>query len=236
VVLKEEYFNVHHYEEIFGNPDGQQERFLALWEQIADHYQEYPPELLFEILNEPQGRLSASKWNQVLVAALAVIRETNPTRNVIIGPAQWNGIAGLDTLQLPAEDRHIIATVHYYEPFEFTHQGAEWVSGSDAWLGVTWRDTRGQKAALSVDLEMAAAWAEANSRPLYLGEFGAYGRADIESRALWTASVARQAEERGMSWAYWDFCAGFGVYDAQQGEWNEALRKALLPPPQESGG
>ena len=47
--------NVHHYEEIMQDPQEHRERFLALWEQIADHYRAYPADLLFEVLNEPNG-------------------------------------------------------------------------------------------------------------------------------------------------------------------------------------
>ena len=54
----------------------------------------------------------------------------------MIGPGQWNSISGLKSLQLPEDDQNLIITVHYYLPFEFTHQGAEWVNGSDAWLGI----------------------------------------------------------------------------------------------------
>lgn len=222
--------NMHHYEEIFVDPDEHEERFLALWEQIAAHYQDYPPELLFEILNEPHDMLTANGWNRLLVKALDVIRQTNPNRNVVIGPASWNNVSELRNLELPEDDRHIIVTFHYYEPFRFTHQGAEWVDGSDPWLGTMWTGTEGQQASIIGDLDVAAAWAEANDRPLYMGEFGAYSKADMESRAMWTSFVARQAEERRMSWAYWEFCSGFGVFDLGLGRWNEDILAALVPP------
>jgi endoglucanase len=32
-----------------------------------------------------------------------------------------------------------------------------------------------------------------------------------------------------MSWAYWEFGAGFGVYDREQNRWNDALLRALVP-------
>ncbi len=220
--------NVHHYEEIMQNPAEHEERLLALWEQIADHYKEYPADLLFEVLNEPTGKLKSDAWNRLLAEAISVIRETNPDRNIIVGPANWNSINSLGSLELP-DDRHIIVTVHYYDPFHFTHQGAEWVSGSADWLGTTWEGTSSEQRAVARDLDLVAAWAEANDRPIYLGEFGAYSKADIDSRARWTAYVARQAEERGMSWAYWEFCAGFGVFDKARGQWNEQIRDALIP-------
>jgi endoglucanase len=221
--------NIHHYEEIMQHPEEHQERLLALWSQIGEHYQDYPNDLVFEILNEPSGSMRAAEWNATLVDALAVIRETNPERNVVIGATSWNKINTLSQLELPEDDRHIIVTFHYYDPFEFTHQGAEWVVDSDAWLGQTWTGEIMQKRGVEADLNRAAKWGEENYRPLYMGEFGAYSKADMQSRALWTAYVARQAEERGMSWAYWEFCSGFGVYDKEMGRWNDDLLEALVP-------
>ena len=40
-------------------------------------------------------------------------------------------------------------------------------------------------------------------------------------------ALAREAEARGFSWAYWEFGAGFGVYDREKKEWREPLLKAL---------
>jgi endoglucanase len=221
--------NIHHYEEIMRDPEEHRERLLALWSQIGEHYKDQPNDLLFEILNEPNGAMRAPQWNSILADALAVIRQTNPERNVIIGASSWNKINTLSQLELPEDDRHIIATFHYYDPFQFTHQGAEWVSDSDPWLGTTWEGDVMQKRVVEADLDRAARWGEENDRPLYMGEFGAYSKADMQSRALWTAYVARQAEERGMSWAYWEFCSGFGAYDPAMGMWREELLEALIP-------
>ncbi len=222
--------DMHEYEEMAEGPEAQRERFLALWMQIAGHYQSYPPELALELLNEPSGELTPGRWNDLLREAIAGIRRTDPQRVLVAGPANWYGIASLGDLELPAEDRAIIVTVHYYDPFEFTHQGAEWVEGAGDWLGTTWRGTPAEIEALSRDLDTAAGWGRANGRPMFLGEFGAYGRADAGSRARYTAAVARGAEARGMSWAYWEFCAGFGVYDSVLRGWDGPLLRALVPP------
>ena len=37
------------------------------------------------------------------------------------------------------------------------------------------------------------------------------------------------AEARGISWSYWEFGAGFGVYDRTSGRWREGLLEALIP-------
>lgn len=221
--------NFHHYEEIFSNPQDHEERFIALWKQVAEHYQDYPQELIFEILNEPHDKLDALYWNRLLVKALNTIRQSNPDRTVIIGPPEWNAVHQLRSLELPKEDRNIIVTFHYYEPYHFTHQGAEWAEGSDAWMGLTWDGTERQENEIISAMDGAKAWAERNNRPLYLGEFGAYNNADIDSRVRWTAFVAKSASERGISWAYWEFCAGFGIYEPDLEIWMNPLVDALLP-------
>lgn len=221
--------NIHHYEEIMEQSYWHEARFLSIWEQIAAHYHDYPSSLYFELLNEPYGTLANTSWNQLAEKAIELIRKTNSDRSLIIGPGNWNSIDMLPNLFLPLAERNIIVTVHYYLPFQFTHQGAEWVSDSEPWLGTTWEATEAQKTFLERDLDRALKWSEQNARPIFLGEFGAYSKADMDSRHRWTDFVARAAEARGFSWAYWEFGAGFGVYDREAGVWVEPILQALIP-------
>ncbi len=221
--------NMHHYLEIFQDPDGNKERFVAIWKQIAEHYKDYPAGLLFEPLNEPNGNLDAAKWNLLLEATLPVIRASNPNRNLVIGPVDWNSFSRLPDLKLPKDDQHILVTFHYYTPFQFTHQGAEWVDGSQAWMGTLWKGDSTSQMLINLDFNAVQRWAKAENRPVYLGEFGAYSKADMDSRALWTTFVARSSESHGFSWAYWEFCSGFGFYDPQLKTWNDRLVTALAP-------
>lgn len=219
--------NIHHYDEIHKNPDEHLPRLVALWRQIAARYKDRPASVYFELLNEPTDRLTEAKWNAAIPQVLSAVRETNPTRPVIIGPGRWNSIDALDKLELP-DDRHLIVTVHYYSPFEFTHQGASWVEGSERWKGRRWTGTAAEKSGVTADLERAAAWGEAHNRPMFLGEFGAYQAADMESRVRWTQHVTGEAERLGLSWAYWEFCSGFGAYDPEAEVWRKELKAALV--------
>jgi endoglucanase len=130
---------------------------------------------------------------------------------------------------LPEDDKHIIVTFHYYQPFQFTHQGAEWVQDSGPWLGTEWKGASNERASVDFDPDVAAKWGKQNDRPIFLGEFGAYSKADIESRHHWTSYIARAAEKRNISWAYWEFGAGFGVYDRTKQAWNTQILTALIP-------
>ena len=223
--------DMHHYLEMFSAPSENQARFLGLWQQIAEHYQDYPDDqLYFELLNEPNGALTDAIWNDILAEAIPLIRKTNPTRPIIVGASGWNSFEDLANLRLP-EDSNVIATFHYYLPFQFTHQGAEWVDASNAWMGTLWNGKPDELAAIAHDFDIAASWAAKHNRPLLLGEFGAYSKADQASRVRWTAAVRQAAEERGFSWAYWEFCSGFGLYDRDASQWRQDLLGALIPTP-----
>ncbi len=218
----------HEYNAMGRDPEQNQKRFLDMWGQIAEHYKAAPSEVLFEILNEPNGKLTPELWNKLLREALAVIRRSNPTRTVIVGPGQWNGIGALEKLELPEDDRSLIVTVHYYSPMEFTHQGAAWANLQGK-TGVAWEGTAKQRAAIEQDFGKAQTWAQKHNRPVFLGEFGAYDKGEMASRVRWTDAVARQAEKLGWSWAYWQFDSDFVVYDIPKKQWVEPIRDALVP-------
>jgi endoglucanase len=222
---------MHHYNELYHDPAGHRERFLAIWKQIAERYTDHPFQLVFEPLNEPEDNLRAGEWNKLLNDVLPIIRRSNPNRTIILGPANYNDIRQLNALDLPKADRNIIVTVHYYLPYHFTHQGAHWAEGSDAWLGTQWTGSELEKQAVMADFQVAADWAKKNDRPIYVGEFGANRKADMASRARWTKFVADNAMARGFSFTYWDFCAEFfGLYDPQAKAWHKELLDALIPP------
>ncbi|KAA3620486.1 MAG: glycoside hydrolase family 5 protein [Calditrichaeota bacterium] len=218
----------HHFTDLMAEPEAQKARFLGMWRQIAERYQNYAADLIFEVLNEPHDNLTATLWNAYLIEAINVIRETNPGRTLIIDPADWGSLVGLQKLQLPAEDRNIIVTFHYYNPFFFTHQGADWVNGSDAWLGIKWSGTASERLAVDNDFQLVKNWAQNENRPIYMGEFGAYEKADLQSRGWWTMYVVLAAQRNEFSWAYWDFIAGFGAFDSETNSWNQTLLDALM--------
>src|SRR5690606_34491289 len=52
---------LYNYDSFMSEPNGEQ--FWFLWEQIAEHYKDYPPQVLFELLNEPNDKITAPLWN-----------------------------------------------------------------------------------------------------------------------------------------------------------------------------
>jgi endoglucanase len=202
-------------------------RLTAFWTQIGARYKDAPDGVVFELLNEPNKGLTDDLWNRWVAELLPVVRATNPTRNVIVGPASWNNLEHLKGLDLPPADRHLIVTFHYYTPFEFTHQGASW-NPSTSKTGITW-GTDAERARIKTEFDRVQAWAKAHDRPILLGEFGAYDKGDMTSRVAYTAAVAREAEARGWAWGYWQFDSDFIVYDIKKDAWVEPIHGALVP-------
>ena len=198
------------------------------WSQLADRYRSEPPKLLFEPLNEPHGTVTGEVWNGLLRDTLRAIRVTNPGRNVVIGPAGYSSVEQLPTLDLPANDPHIIVTVHYYWPTRFTHQGVPWLADYKYLAGITFGSDE-EKAKIVQDFDQVAAWGRAHNRPIFLGEFGAYEKGDLESRVKYLSTVARAAEAHGFAWALWEFETDFAAYDMKREQWNAPVLRAVVP-------
>lgn len=205
-------------------------KLTAFWQQIGERYRKAPDSVLFELLNEPHGKLDGAQWNMLLARIIPVVRATNPRRTLVIGPTNWNSLGKLPELELPRDDRNILVTFHYYEPFRFTHQGATWTDNRDLHdVPLTGAD----EARIGADLDTVAAWSKANGRPVLLGEFGAFDKSGtpIADRARYTATVRRDAEAHGFPWAYWQFDSDFIVYDLDHDHWVEPIRAALVDAP-----
>ena len=46
--------------------------------------------------------------------------------------------------------------------------------------------SKSEEQAVNADFDMAQEWSKMHNRPLTLGEFGAYEKADMPSRVRWT--------------------------------------------------
>jgi endoglucanase len=205
-------------------------RLTAFWQQVAPRFANARRNVAFEILNEPHDQLNGEPWNKLFAEELAVVRRTNPTRIVVVGPTHWNSLNDLPLLKLPA-DPNLLLTFHYYEPFHFTHQGATWAGEEVKKLhGITWGSEQ-DRAAMRADFDKVAAWAAANQRPVLLGEFGAYDKSGtpLDLRVAYIGAVRSEAERHGFGWAYWQFEGDFVVWDMADQRWIEPIKKALIP-------
>jgi endoglucanase len=229
--------NMHHYRQLDGDaldpgekpvdPSVVQVRLLSMWKQIAARYAERSPRLVFEIYNEPHGALEP-QWNDLVSRAVRVIRAANPERAIVVGPTQWNSASRLAQLRLPP-DANLILTVHHYEPFNFTHQGAEWISPALP-TGVACCDAA-QQQRITEPLDTAVAEARRLGYPVFVGEFGAYSKAPQDARLRYLRFVRGAMAARELPWMYWELAAGFGLYDPMAKRLRTDMVEALYGPP-----
>jgi len=211
-------------------PAVHRERFLSLWQQLSVYYRKYPQTVMFEVMAEPRDGLDAV-WNTYFTDALNIIRATNPTRPVIVGPSFYNAAYKLNDLTLPEQDRYLIVTFHFYNPLKFTMQGEDWfpIGKPREWIGTQWTGTAEEKGEINYIMNLVADWAKKNNRPIFLGEFGAGNHADTASKVRYFTFCREQAAHNGFSWGFFNFTNGFSLYDEASKQWNTELLHALIP-------
>jgi endoglucanase len=221
------------------------DRFTMLWRRLAAHYATREPErIFFEIMNEPEVS-DAYRWAGIQARVAAAIREVAPRNTIIATGPNYSDVQDLLT-QHPLADGNVIYNFHFYDPHEFTHQGAGW---GVAWWASThgipypanedsmqellkevpdaanrfaleryWLDHwDGHRIRLTID--EAAAWGKANGVPLICNEFGVYREhAEQQSRMNWIRDVQTALEADGIGWAMWDYRGGFGVVWKEDGQ------------------
>jgi len=233
------------YKQKMRTDDGAVTRFEMLWRRLAAHYADRDPNMVFfEVLNEPEF-YDAYRWEGVETRVAAAIREAAPRHTIIAEYGMWADIWDLVAAQ-PMADGNVIYNFHFYEPHDFTHQGATWStpwyayehdipyppveSSMDTFLKQVpdevdryyfqkyWLD--GWNAhRIQVMIDDAATWAREYHVPLTCNEFGVFrDHSDPVSRANWLRDVRTALENDGIGWAMWDYRGGFGVVTKEDGQ------------------
>lgn len=233
------------YKQRLGSSDDAVDRLTMLWRKLAAHYATRDPEkVFFEILNEPEVH-DVYRWAGIQARLAAAIREAAPRHTLIAAGPNYSDIVDLLAIH-PLSDRNVIYNFHFYDPHEFTHQGAGW---GEAWWSYThnipypaaegsmqealkqvpdaasrfklegyWLDHWDARR-MKLLIDEAAAWGRENHVPLTCNEFGAFREySDEISRATWIHDVRAALESDGIGWAMWDYRGGFGVVSKEDGK------------------
>lgn len=219
--------NDHNFEALHEDPDANRAKLAAIWRQVAAHFADRPAaRLWFEIENEPHAALGNDNLVATLAPALAAIRATNPDRPVVIGGGDWSGIDSLATLELP-DDPNVHPTFHYYEPFDFTHQGATW-AGPVPRAHTRDYGTPADAERLARDVAKLRAYIARTGRTPFMGETGAYdGGTSLAERIEYHAAVRQVFAPTGIGICAWAYTNTFPFWDRRSKAWLPGLRAAF---------
>lgn len=211
--------DVHHFEALMQNPKAHSATFLAIWADLAQHYSDHDERLIFELLNEPTDALDTAGAMELFRAAYPMIRQSNPTRWIVIEGGDW---ANVDSLQgLARIDSRTALSFHYYSPWTFTHQQAGWMDNPPP--ARTW-GTAQDKKAVARDMSLAASF----GLPMLLGEFGVSSETTLAQRLQWTRIVRQSAQDHGIGWCHWGLAGNFAIMDDTSQTWLPGMKAALL--------
>jgi endoglucanase len=228
---------------------------LKVWAQMAEHYESRGDFLYYEILNEPHG-IDPVAWGKIERNVLKEIRQFDQKHTVIVGGANWNDIDSMYLLPDFKDDK-IIYTFHFYDPFVFTHQGADWAEPSllplkdvpypyvkekmppcpkellNTWIQNSIQSDypkNGNNKALEKLLWKAANFRDKTGKPVFCGEFGVYNRnSPDEDRIYWYESVRMIFEKFSIPWTSWDYRDAFGLFKkGSDGTFESDLNLPLL--------
>lgn len=114
------------------NDDMLRQRLARTWAAIARRYRDDPLVAGYDLINEPITLdADGSQYRQLVQQLAGAIRAEDQNHLIVVERlygtgGQWHIPDGVDS-QFLVDDANVLYDFHFYEPFAFTHQGAEWV-------------------------------------------------------------------------------------------------------------
>lgn len=247
-ILRSHHFN--YEEKPLWTEEDAQEQFFDCWRDLSVELASYPvEEVAYELMNEPVAD-DPEDWNQLVEKAVAVVRENEPHRKILVGSNRWQSTETFDVLRLPPNDSNLIVSFHFYEPFLITHYQTSWTqigdyTGPINYPGKTVAEEELEK--LSDPLKTAVKnanglftqesleerilkpiqFAKDRGLQVYCGEWGCYPAVPEEIRLSWYSDMRQILEKHDVAWTTWDYKGGFGIRDRETGAPKEALISVL---------
>lgn len=214
-----------------------QQQFWGFWKELSAEFKQYPNHLLaYELMNEAVAD-DPEDWNKLIARGIAVIRENEPERKIVVGSNKWQQVNTFYQLKIPENDKNLILSFHYYEPFIITHHQASWIGTLKSYKGevhypgfpvdtvqyvglspkllqaVKHANRNYTRAVLEQDILLAKKIADKYQLPLYCGEFGCYPTTPVEVRQRLYSDLITVFDKYDIAWAHWNYKKDFPLFD-----------------------
>ncbi|MFY7963443.1 MAG: glycoside hydrolase family 5 protein [Chitinophagaceae bacterium] len=205
-----------------------------LWKQVQQNFKGHGYEyLFFELYNEPT--MGSYRWKLTAEKLISYIRGEDPNRIYIVGGTNYNGLNDLMDMGKLSDDK-LFYTFHFYEPYIFTHQGADWTSDKTYMRGFPYPYRRrkmpvmskeaigtsvekdynkyyyeGTKKYLDERMNQIANFCARNNMTLICTEAGVIDIADKDSRANYLKDVTAAMYQFDIPVILWDYDQRFSI-------------------------
>jgi hypothetical protein len=205
-----------------------------IWKQVQQNFKgdgyDY---LFFELYNEPT--MGSYRWKLTAEKLINYIRGEDTNRIYIIGGTNYNGLNDLMDMG-KLNDEKLFYTFHFYEPYIFTHQGADWTSDKTYMKGFPYPYRRRKMPEMSKDAigtsvekdynkyyfegtkqylyertNQIANFCAKNNMPLICTESGVIDIADKDSRDNYLKDVTSIMYQFNIPVALWDYDQRFSI-------------------------
>jgi len=188
---------------------------VNLWQQISLAFNNgYDEHLMFELMNEPRlkgtnyewwfdqnGSLCKeaaevlNNWNQILVDTIRATGGNNAKRVIGVSGLQASPDSSLKAaFVMPKDDAKMLAhSVHMYSPYSFAMESPGETEFTDA-----------HKKSLISTFEGLNYKFVKNGYPVYVGEYGATNKNNLDQKVAWFSFFNKNAQKYGMPCFLWD--------------------------------
>lgn len=189
-------------------------RVVSWWSEIAQHYRDISHLLAFDLLIEATDSLNKQpeKLNEIYELLVAEIRESNPTRIIMISPRLRSDAAYLSELEIPSQHNgYLMAEWHFYAsgPSK-TNERKLWTTGTES-----------ERALITEKIEMALSWQQKTGIPTWVGAWmpGNYNDGNdysIEEQVQFASYMTEQLLHAGIPFSV---NSDTKFYDRETNQW-----------------
>ncbi len=210
-------------------------RVSWMWKQVQQTFKGHGYDyLFFELYNEPT--MGAYRWKLTAEKLINYIRGEDLNRIYIIGGSNYNGLDALIEMG-KLNDEKILYTFHFYEPYIFTHQGADWTQDKTYMKGFPYPYRRrkmplmskdatgtsvekdytkyyyeGTKQYLNDRMSQVSNFCAANKMQLICTESGVIDVADPTSRSNYLKDITASMYQYRIPCMLWDYDQRFSIH------------------------
>lgn len=205
-----------------------------VWKQVQKEFKGHGYDyLFFELYNEPT--MSDDRWRQTAQKLISYIRGEDANRIYIVGGSDYNSINALMNMGKLKDDKTMYC-FHFYEPYIFTHQGADWTGDKSYMTGFPYPYKRrkmppmskeaigttvekdykkyyyeGTKEYLNDRLNQIANYCEKNNMLVICTEAGVIASVDAEYRNNYLKDITNSAYQYRIPVVLWDYDQKFSI-------------------------